>query len=392
METCGENMGDAVSEVQPHSHHSNRGTLGWGPQAARRCQGAELPLPGKAGRLASLKPCRDTESSCWCQPTCQLWQITLVCPLQPHQALRRPQHYSHCYCHRPHCQVAQEGREGLGGQGDPGGGKKMHQGPGQCNRFPQGIGPCAKGLQDPLVPCPPFHAAALTRKLSTLLMSTGSPFSPFSPFMPGRPCGGAALHQPHSCPHVMVQRTELVFLPLCSLLSTASIPPSHADTVVWDQVGVLREHQGRGGSGPEAETGMENKPRMGLTGLPGKPISPFIPARPWGPWREKREDRNVRCTGEAPSLHRHKESSDADLQMGPLVPAAQVPPVDVSDRETSSAPGWQHHQQHCAPARYTHLLPFHIGSNDGSIWADDDAGLSLLSLQEAYKWSTHPVS
>lgn len=31
------------------------------------------------------------------------------------------------------------------------------------------------------------------------------------------------------------------------------------------------------------------------------------------------------------------------------------------------------------------LLPFHIGSNDGPIWADDDAGLSLLSL---HPWCT----
>lgn len=44
------------------------------------------------------------------------------------------------------------------------------------------------------------------------------------------------------------------------------------------------------------------------------------------------------------------------------------------------------HQGHCmrlAPVLPTHLFSLHVCSNDGPVRADDDAGLSLLSLQEA---------
>lgn len=56
VETCREQKGDAASEAS--------GTPCWGPQPAGRCWGAGTPLPGKAGsagRLASLKACRDAE-------------------------------------------------------------------------------------------------------------------------------------------------------------------------------------------------------------------------------------------------------------------------------------------------------------------------------------------
>lgn len=160
VKTCGEHMGDTISEVQPHGHHSNRGTLGWDPPGCQELLGCKTPLTWE-GRTAGVAEALQGHREQLLVPAHMpaLSDSTGVpSPTPP----RGPQHYSHCYCHRPHCQVAREGQGDLGGQEDPGGRKKMHQGPGQvpiedwalCQRDAGPFGPLSS------LPCSCTHPQA----------------------------------------------------------------------------------------------------------------------------------------------------------------------------------------------------------------------------------------
>lgn len=420
VETCQEHKGDAVSEAHRQGHCPDRGTLCWGPRAAGRCWGADTPLPGKAGsagRLASLKACGDAEKAAagtaTSLPACPLrvttgWRWRAPSPRhgEPVPAVRLRWHYSHCCCHRLCCQEAQEGRGDLGDQGDPGGGKEDTSGsckagsatgprtglrlcPGAPSS-PAGAGTAAQACVRPLleghrppaslsVPSPPTtlpcaRPAALTRRPSMPPMSAGSPFSPFSPFMPGRPCGRAAKHQPCPCPGV-TGAPALEVLP-----SEPTTPCRHAGERAGGVLGVT-----------EVEEVVAQ--RQGQTNQEGVlrvcPESQFLPSAllvRGGPGERGERTGAFRAAGGAPSPPRDTRRTVALTYRRAHRSPQPWLPLWTADGELL-------HQEHpaprcgtgmrLAPQQHTHLLSFHISGNDGPVWANDDAGLSLLSLQES---------